>query len=174
MNSVRNRSPACGKGSHSVSVVVNDPDIVSASISPDEAYTPLPVDGKGMLTLPVSAQRMQPVAWRNGEFLQRLGTIDQCQLEQRPLLYVWRQFAAAAAGPDKFGFFVGEGLDHASIVADREPRSRNHHANFFEPVVLVWPALATPAWSGYALYRTCSKLAALFHRLAGFADQERN
>src|SRR3569833_302634 len=75
MNSLTSISPACGLCSHSVSVVIRDFDTVCASIAPDEAYTPLHVDGNGMLSGAITFQRMQSDAGRKPEIVERCRSV---------------------------------------------------------------------------------------------------
>src|SRR5690625_7597662 len=66
----------------SLSVVVDEFDIVRTSISPDEAETPLRVHADAVLPATVAGQTLQAVAWRDSEILYTLRRMDQFELPQ--------------------------------------------------------------------------------------------
>lgn len=95
-------------------MVVGDFDIIRVSVLPDETYTPLVINGNGMLPGAVVLERMEPVAGRVAQIVKRTDAVEHPQPIECAVLDVGRQFAAAQAGPDAFGFGVGEGVDHRS------------------------------------------------------------
>jgi len=61
-------------------VVVTDFHIVGFAIDKSEADTPLIVDGYRMLTISISAKRVQPITWRHPEVAQDVCCIKLFQL----------------------------------------------------------------------------------------------
>ena len=64
-------------------MVIADLDLVGVPIFEPEADSPLIVDRDGVLTLPVSLQRMQPVTRRYPEVIQTRRQIDVLELAGR-------------------------------------------------------------------------------------------
>src|SRR5437870_1958893 len=76
MNSSRRISPG-GIGSRCFlaiaisSVIVDNLDVVRVSVLPAKADAPLVVDANAVLTLSAAAQRLEPIAGRDGQVLKR-------------------------------------------------------------------------------------------------------
>ena len=64
-------------------MVVNDLNPFWTSIAPPEADAPLIIDSDTVLPRPVTAQKLEPVAWRDPEVLQTTRCVDLTQLAQR-------------------------------------------------------------------------------------------
>jgi len=62
--------------SHLSSVVIRDFDIVGVPIFESETYSPLIVDGNGVLPLSIPSQFMKPITWRHFQILQSGRHID--------------------------------------------------------------------------------------------------
>jgi len=87
-------------------VVVDNLDIVGASVAPNEAYTPLHVNGNGVLSDAVSFQRVQTIARGHAKVVQIHCGINQPQPIESARLDFGRQLTAVLAGPNPFGFRV--------------------------------------------------------------------
>jgi hypothetical protein len=62
------------------SMVVDDLNIPRAVIPPAEAYSPLIIDSDAVLATPITAELLQPVAWRHAQVLQVLRAVEHLQL----------------------------------------------------------------------------------------------
>jgi hypothetical protein len=93
-------------------VVVNDFDIVGASIAPRKANAPLRVDPDAHLPGPITGQPLEPVAGRKPQIVQSARRIDLAQLSQRPILDVAGKLSARSALPDFASVAAPERPDH--------------------------------------------------------------
>jgi hypothetical protein len=66
-----------------LSVVVNDLNLLWASVGPPETDPPLVVDSDAVLTGPIALQLLEPVARRQTKLVERNGRADLTQLPQR-------------------------------------------------------------------------------------------
>ena len=64
-------------------MVVNDLNPFWTSIAPPEADAPLIIDSDTVLPRPITAQKLEPVAWRDPEVLQTTRGVNLPQLAQR-------------------------------------------------------------------------------------------
>src|SRR3546814_12161772 len=81
MNSQRRISPGVGFGS--VSMVVDDLDMVGASTRPYETDSPLIVDADAVLSCPITFERFQAIARRHRKVLESACVVEEAQLPQR-------------------------------------------------------------------------------------------
>ena len=100
-------------------MVVNDLDVVSAAISPNEAYSPLSIDPYAVLSLPIPMQAFELVFWRYFQIFESDCCINHPELAKRHLLDVVGQPSCKFTPIYLLGLFVLEGSDHLHIV----PRS---------------------------------------------------
>ncbi|GHC96037.1 hypothetical protein GCM10019060_25640 [Novosphingobium pokkalii] len=85
-------------------MIVDDFDIVSVSVLPDETYAPLHVNGNGMLACAIAAQGVKAVGWRVAQVVECACAVEHAQFVQGSILdFAW-QFAATLAVPDFLGF----------------------------------------------------------------------
>jgi hypothetical protein len=82
------------------------------TILPNKTDPPLVVDSNTVLTLPVRAKSLKPVARWNLEVLQRRGSIHLHQFPERNTLYLVRNCLASFAAKELAGLLVPEALDH--------------------------------------------------------------
>jgi hypothetical protein len=61
-------------------VVVNDLDLLWASVGPPETDPPLVVDSDAVLTRSIALQLLEPVAWRQAKLFERNDRADLPQL----------------------------------------------------------------------------------------------
>src|SRR5713101_1863421 len=65
-----------------LSMIVNDFDIVSVSVAPDETNPKLVIDADAMLPGSVTLQSLQAVAWRNAQVFQPCGAVESQKFPQ--------------------------------------------------------------------------------------------
>src|SRR5690625_1583920 len=100
----------------SLSVVVDEFDIVRTSISPDEAETPLRVDADAVLSASVADQTLQVVARRGPGVLDILRRVDQLELPHGRPLHRPVDALDVLLMPDALGAFTSERPDHDTNV----------------------------------------------------------
>lgn len=100
-----------------LSVIVDEFDILSTSIVPGEADPPLIIDSNAVLPRPVVFQRLQPIAGRHTQRVEKAGGVDLRQLSEDGLLDTGINRWQLVAIPEPLSRLVGEGPDHATSVA---------------------------------------------------------
>jgi len=97
-------------------VVVDHLDIVSITLVPPEADSPLVVDSDRILTATAAGQLLQSVPWNASKLVESNGRVNGNQFLQRPALYIrWK--ASTRATGKKFGCLSrSEALDHLESV----------------------------------------------------------
>ncbi|GAB3582847.1 hypothetical protein GCM10027579_13270 [Calidifontibacter terrae] len=100
----------------SVSVIVDEFDIVRSSLSPDEAETPLRIHADAVLTTSVTDEPFQAVPWRDPEVLDILRRMDQLELPQRRPLHCSIDALDVLLMSDAFGVLAAERSDHTAII----------------------------------------------------------
>jgi hypothetical protein len=93
-------------------VIVYDLDIVSVSIPPTEADTPLVVDPNAVLSFPVSSQFLKAISWRDKKIIQLLRRVQQEQLPLSDAPQIRREFLHGLAVKYLFSFFGCKSPDH--------------------------------------------------------------
>ena len=93
-------------------MVVDDLDVPSLIIAPDKTDALLVVDTNAELTLPVAAQRFQPIARRYSQIVEQRGRINRQQLGTSPPLDLLWEVADGVADENRRCAFVGKALDH--------------------------------------------------------------
>jgi len=96
-------------------MVVDDFNVVGASVLPSETDAPLPVYSNAFLPGPVATKVLQIVARRVLKVFHRLGGIDLAQLAQGPILFIPRQPARNLAVPDLLRLLAGKTLNQAYV-----------------------------------------------------------
>lgn len=61
-------------------MIIHNLNLLSASVSPNEADAPLVVDANGMLTFPIPFQSFQPISGRGTKVIQNNSIIDHGEL----------------------------------------------------------------------------------------------
>ena len=96
-------------------MIVNDFYVVRAIFAPFEADSPLPVDPNAILSLAVSAQGLQAIAWKAGQILQASCAIQSLEaafrLGDNPL-----KTADPPAGEKRFGVFIAKASNHVDFT----------------------------------------------------------
>src|SRR5690606_13949748 len=100
----------------SVSVVVDEFDIFSTSISPDEADPPSGVHTNAVLTTPVAGESLQPVPRRDLEVVDLPCRVYQLELAQRRLRHSPIDSLDVLLLPDAFGVLAAERSDHDATL----------------------------------------------------------
>ena len=96
-------------------MVVHDFDVDGSDARPNEANAPLVVDTNTVLTLSVTLQGFEAVAWRSLQKVKRLGRLQLSQLA----LCNWQErleLPRALALVQRLRVFALERLDHALMV----------------------------------------------------------
>jgi hypothetical protein len=101
------------------SMAVCDFDIVSVSVAPGEADTPLPVDPDTVLSLSISFERFEVVVRRNPQVIQMDSGVQRPQLAHGDPLKVSRQATGTLAMKDSLRFFALERPDHSDLLPRR-------------------------------------------------------
>jgi hypothetical protein len=93
-------------------MIVYDFNIVSVSLAPTEADTPLVVDPNAVLPLPVSGQFLKAISWRDKKIIQLLRRIQQEKLPLSDAPQIRREFPRGLAVKYLFSFFGCKSPDH--------------------------------------------------------------
>jgi hypothetical protein len=80
---------------------------------------PLIVDADAVLTHPVAAQRLQPIAGRSGQVAQLGRLMNLHELPLRNPLHILRQPSREPAMKQRLGIAIGERADHAHRLYTR-------------------------------------------------------
>jgi len=93
-------------------MVINDLDMPSFTVSPNETNAPLFVDANTVLPLALSLQGFQPIAGRYAQVIQSGSCLNDQEL--RPCMPLDPQGQVANSQTDEDGCraFVGKALDH--------------------------------------------------------------
>jgi len=93
-------------------MIIYDFNIVSVSLAPTEADTPLVIDPNAVLSLPVSSQFLKAISWRDKKVIQLLRCIQQEQFPLRGAPQIRREFLYGLAVKYLFSFFGCKSPDH--------------------------------------------------------------
>jgi len=93
-------------------MIVYNFNIVSVSLAPTEADTPLVIDPNAVLPLPVSSQFLKAISWRDKKIIQSLRRIQQEQFPLSDAPQIRRRFLHGLAVEYLFGFFGCKSSDH--------------------------------------------------------------
>lgn len=93
-------------------MVVDDLDLPSRPVAPDETDAPSVVDANAVLFPPIAPQSLQPITGRRTQIVEPAGRIDRQEFHPRTWLNRRRQPANGMAGEDRRSAFVGEAPDH--------------------------------------------------------------
>jgi hypothetical protein len=83
-------------------MVIDDSDMVGASVFPGKTYSPLIIDADAELTSPVTFQRFEPVARRKAKVRKNFTLIEQAQFSQSNILHAGGSFRLRL--PDQINF----------------------------------------------------------------------
>src|SRR5699024_9657581 len=109
-------SPGWTGSIRSVSVVVDEFDIVRTSISPDEAETPLRVHSDAVLPTTIPDESFQAVPQRDPQVLDILRRMDQHELPQGRSLHCPVDAFDVLLLPDPLGVLAAERSDHETTI----------------------------------------------------------
>jgi hypothetical protein len=93
-------------------VVINDLNIQSIAVFPNEAYSPLIVDSNTVLSRSITLQFLEPVRWRNPQRIQATGRRENFELSRSQTLNMPRQPSGKPTTKDSLSFPTLKGLDH--------------------------------------------------------------
>jgi hypothetical protein len=96
-------------------MVVDDFDILSASVLPNKAHPPLVIDADAVLASAIAPQKFKPISGWNFQVLQHPRLVDHAQFAKGDSLNIRGQLSAAAPGPHETGFLVCETADHGIV-----------------------------------------------------------
>jgi hypothetical protein len=99
-------------------MIIDDLDPLRRAFAPNEADSPLIVDPDTMLTLPATAQSLQPVSWNCRHVFQPLGVVQHPKL---PPCYRSNlaESAALLALKKLLGLLAAEGSYHTGSISRR-------------------------------------------------------
>jgi hypothetical protein len=97
-------------------MIIDDLDAFRRAFVPDEADSPLIVDPDTMLTLPVAAERLKPVAWNRRHVFQLLGIVQHPQLPPCHRSNV-AESAALLAMKKLLSLLAAEGAYHTGSIS---------------------------------------------------------
>ena len=89
-------------------MVIGDLDLVGVAFAPDEAHAVLIIHPDAVVPVAIATQRLQPVARRHAEIVQRTCRVDLSEFSQGGVVEAGRQLGRPLAVPELFGGFVGE------------------------------------------------------------------
>jgi hypothetical protein len=93
-------------------MIVDDLDVIRASIYPSETNTRLVIYPNGVLPFSVTFKGLKPISrWRSQVF-DILGTIDKTKLCKAALGNIGSPLSAAPSGPQTLGIAIGKASDH--------------------------------------------------------------
>ena len=93
-------------------MIIDNVDLPSVSITPNETNAPLVVDANAMLPGAVASKNFEPVAGRDPQVIKAASRVDCHQLGPSPLLDLSGQAADGITSEDSRGAFTGKALDH--------------------------------------------------------------
>ena len=96
-------------------MIIDDFDIESIAIAPDEAHPPLVVDANAVLAAAIAAQRLQPVAGWRPEIVEAARVVHLDQFPFADAQHVLRHALDDAPLPRRARGFVAERPDHTPI-----------------------------------------------------------
>ena len=102
-------------------MIIQDFDLVSVFVAPDEADAPLVIHSNAMPAYPVTFQSLQTVAGRHSHIFQGSGAVQHDQLSQGNPQYHRRKPLGPLASEKSFRLAACEGPYHTSIVVDQRP-----------------------------------------------------
>lgn len=94
-----------------VLVVIGNFDFVGVAADPTEAQTPLVIDTDAVLTGTLAFERFKPVAGRDAEIFEGVGTGKHVEFVDRSLDQIGRE-AGSLTVPEFFGRLVAEIFNH--------------------------------------------------------------
>jgi len=97
---------------HVVLMVIDDLDLVSVSVPPDEADAPLVVDADAVGACPLAFEGFEPVARWHPQVLKPFRLVDSDQFTQGDTLDFSRQFSRRDFQPNLLGLFRAKRLNH--------------------------------------------------------------
>jgi len=109
-------SPGWMGSMRSLSVVVDEFDIVCTSLSPDKADSPLSIHTDAVLSTTVAHQLLAPVAGRDAKILDISRSVDEFELSQRRSMQRAVNTLDVLFLPDSLRVLAGERADHRQSV----------------------------------------------------------
>jgi hypothetical protein len=97
-------------------MIVDDLNVMSATVTPDEADSPWVVDPYAVLSLSVARESFQAVSRRNAEVFNAGTAIQHAQLPKGGLLNIRRQPSRVLALEDPLGLPAPEALYHGNNI----------------------------------------------------------
>jgi len=97
-------------------MIVDDLNVMSATVTPDEADSPLVVDPYAVLSLSVARESFQAVSRRDAKVFDAGTAIHHAQLPKCELLNIRRQPSRVFSLEDPLGLPAPEALNHGSNI----------------------------------------------------------
>ncbi len=89
---------------------------VRVSLAPSETYPPLIVNANAILSRTPSRQLFEPIARRNTQVFQSVGSIQNSKFSPSQAVQMRRKPARELSGKDALSFFIAETFDHKSMI----------------------------------------------------------
>jgi hypothetical protein len=86
-------------------MIIHDFYVISITINPFKADSPLFIDPDAVLPCPVAAELLLSVGWRDAEVAQRDGIVEHAQLAVADLLVSWAACQCKRSKMDKVDVF---------------------------------------------------------------------
>ena len=102
-------------------MIIRDLYLVSVSVAPSEADSPLVIHSNAVPALLVALQSLQTVAGRHSHIFQSRGAVQHDQLAEGRPQYLRRKPLGPLASEQRFRLAACEGPYHTSIVQGQQP-----------------------------------------------------
>jgi hypothetical protein len=122
-------------------VVIGDFDFVGVAVDPAEAQTPLVIDTDAVLTDTLAFKRFEPVAGRDAEVIEGVGTGEQVEFIDRSLDQIGRE-AGSLTVPEFFGRLVAEIFNHKDTCSIFQNKMQVRDSAQLKPICPInadWP-----------------------------------
>jgi hypothetical protein len=93
-------------------MIVDDLHLIGVSVAPLKTHPPLVIDADAMLPCPVARQLLQPIARRDSQISEFIGSVQDQQLTKSGTLKLRRPAPYGETGKDSLRVTVSKALDH--------------------------------------------------------------
>ena len=122
-------------------VAIGDFDFVGVTADPAEAQTPLVIDTNAVLTGTLAFERFEPVAGRDAEIFEGVGTGKHVEFVDRSLDKAGRE-AGSLTVPEFFGRLVAEIFNHKDTCSIFQNKMQVRDSAQLKPICPInadWP-----------------------------------
>lgn len=93
-------------------MIVNDLDVVCIGTVPSKTHPPLIVDSNAVLSLPITSELLQTIAWRHPEILKCFRSVYDDEFAKHHAPQIGRETPDGLSGKHALGVTIAKGLDH--------------------------------------------------------------